>query len=184
MSRERKSRRPNQKQHHHLPHIDIEEHYQFVTFRTADSIDGYLKKLLQQTLSNSKKQLAIDQYLDRSINGAYLNADVLTLLSNYLKTKDAELYDLISYCIMPNHVHLLIKPLDALPRVMQKIKGGSAKQINQMMGRKGRFWAADYYDKLIRDEEHFSVVCRYIKNNPDWLCEAKASPPRFYGIYE
>jgi len=170
--------------HRHLPHLDMENHHQFITFRTRDSVDGYLKKRAQQNLPNGKRQLAIDKYLDQSKNGAYLNDDVLVLFSEFIKTKDTVLYELIAFCIMPNHVHLLIKPLDKLAKVMQKLKGGSAKLINEMLGRKGSFWAVDYYDKLIRDEKHFSVVYEYIKNNPAVLGEAKASPPRFYGIYE
>ena len=172
-----------EKHHRHLPHMDIENHYQFITFRTHDSVDAHLKKLAQQNLPTSKQQLAIDQYLDQSKNGAYLNDDVLLLFSNFMRMKDAALYELVAFCIMPNHVHLLIKPLDKLPGVMQQLKGGSAKLINKMLERKGRFWAVDYYDKLIRDEKHFVVVYQYIKNNPAVLGEAKASPPRFYGIH-
>ncbi len=170
--------------HKHLPHIDEANHYQFITFRTQDSIDPYLKKLAQQNLSHRKQQLAIDQYLDQSNNGTYLNGDILVLLSDFIKSKDTLSYELIAFCIMPNHVHLLIKPLHELARVMQLLKGGSAKLINEAMARRGRFWAADYYDKLIRNEKHFAVVYRYIKNNPVVLGEAKASPPRYYGVYE
>jgi putative transposase len=176
--------RPYKKEH--LPHLDLANHYQFITFRTHDSQDQFLEKLTQQYLENSQQQLAIDQYLDQSHNGAYLNGEVLLLLSQYIKTGDGDRswYELVAYCIMPNHVHLLIKPLDKLPKVMQRLKGGSAKLINEIMNRSGRFWASDYYDKLIRDENHFAVVYQYIKNNAVALCEAKASLPRFYGIYE
>ena len=170
--------------HRHLSHIDIKDHYQFITFRTQDSVDPYLIKLAGQNLPNGRKQLAIDTYLDKSQNGAYLTDDVLLFLSNYLRLKDAVLYELIAFCIMPNHVHLLIKPLCKLTRIMRLLKGGSAKIINEMMRQEGRFWAKDYYDKLIRDENHFTVVHQYIKNNSAALCEAKASPPRFYSIYE
>ena len=45
----------SEKHHSHLPHIDIEGHYQFITFRTQDSSDQYLKKLAQQRLPNSKR---------------------------------------------------------------------------------------------------------------------------------
>ncbi len=168
----------------HLPHIDLKNHYQFITFRTHDSVDGFLKKLTQQNLPNSKQQLAIDQYLDQSNNGAYLNTDVLLLLFEFIKIKDSLLYELIAFCIMPNHVHLLIKPLDTLLKIMQKLKGGSAKLINEKLKRSGRFWAAQYYDKLIRDEKHFLLVYAYIKNNPLVLGEAETSVPRFYGVYE
>jgi putative transposase len=173
-----------EKYHSHLPHIDIENYHQFITFRTQNSTDQYLKKLAQQNQSNSKSQLEIYDYLDQSKNGAYLNGDILILLSRFIQLKNAVLYELIAFCIMPNHVHLLIKPLDNLSRVMQQLKGNSAKLINGQMGRKGRFWAVDYYDRLIRDEKHFTDVYQYIKNNPVSLGEAKASPPRFYGIYE
>ncbi len=36
--------------HKHLPHLDIKNHYQFITFRTYASVDAYLKKLAQQAL--------------------------------------------------------------------------------------------------------------------------------------
>ncbi|MFK5947886.1 MAG: hypothetical protein QM500_03830 [Methylococcales bacterium] len=67
---------------------------------------------------------------------------------------------------------------------MQIIKGSSAKSLNEIMKRKGKFWANEYYDKVIRNQNHFEIVYRYIKNNPFVLGEAKASLPGFYGIYE
>jgi len=79
---------------------------------------------------------------------------------------------------------MLIKPLDKLARVMQLIKGGSSKLINEQMGRKGAFWSSDYYDKLIRDEKHFLLVYDYIRKNHLVLGEAKATLPRFYGVYD
>ena len=96
----------------HLPHIDLADHYQFVTFRTFDSVDDYLRKLEKQNLPNNKRQLIVDEYLDHSTKGAYLNDHVIQLLGDYLSSEERQLYELIAYCIMPNHVHLLIKPLE------------------------------------------------------------------------
>lgn len=172
----------------HLPHIDMEGYYQFITFRTYDSIDAYIRKINLTDLSNKQKQHKIDEYLDSSLNGAYLDDEVLKYLYDFLKSKDGVLYDLVAFAIMSNHIHLLIKPLEKLPLVMQKIKGASAKVINEMLFRNGKFWTSDYYDKAIRDEKHFHIVYEYIKNNPLKLGEAKASLPRgynrFYGKYE
>ena len=67
----------------HLPHLDLVGHYQFITFRTFDSMDGYLKKLSLQNKSNDRKQLDIDRYLDTSCRGAYLQGDVLTTLYDF-----------------------------------------------------------------------------------------------------
>ena len=66
---------------------------------------------------------------------------------------------------------------------MRKIKGKSAKELNEFLGRKGTFWLKDYYDKGIRDERHFGVVYRYIRNNPLKLSE-KDREGRFYGVFE
>lgn len=160
----------------HLPHLDFVGHYQFITFRTFDSTDKFLKKLSLQNKPNNKIQLDVDSYLDDSHNGAYLNGEILITLSSFLKNKDQILYNLIAFFIMPNHVHLLIKPLKKLSSVMHIVKGSSAKLINESMEKNGKFWANEYYDKAIRNEKHFGIVYDYIKNNPLKLSEALASP--------
>jgi len=155
------------KKHSHLPHIDSTEYYQFVTFRTHDSLDEFIQKYnLDSTLSNKEKQLKIDEYLDNSSSGAYLQNEVFDYLYRFLLAQDAKLYDLVAFAIMNNHVHILFKPLESLSMVMKKIKGASAKRINELLGKSGRFWSDDYYDKAIRDERHFWVVYEYIRNNP------------------
>ena len=171
-------------EHKHLHHIDSPNHYQFVTFRTYDSVDLYLKKILSNSLPQNKKQQEADNYLDQSNNGAYLNYRILNFLYEFFRKKDNELYKLMAFCIMPNHVHLLIKPLLELPVMMKNIKGSSAFQINKLLRKKGIFWANEYFDKLIRDEKHYNVVYNYIKNNPRNIILAKDELPRFYGIYE
>lgn len=164
----------------HLPHIDLKGYYQFVTFRTFESVDDFVKKLGLSDKNNKEKQQKIDEYLDISIKGAYFKDDILKYLFEFLITNDKKLYELVAFCIMNNHVHILFKPLESLSKVMQMIKGASAKKINELLGKNGKFWADDYYDKAIRDENHFSVVYGYIKNNPLKIgeinnSEAKAS---------
>lgn len=157
---------PLPKKFKHLKHVDIAGHFQFVTFRTHDSVDGFLKKLAQQDKENKIKQMEVDAYLDQSNAGAYLKGGVLQFFYDFLLSKDGDLYELMAFAIMPNHVHLLIKPKVKLALVMQQIKGSSAVVINKMLGKTDKFWAADYYDKLVWDEHHFGVVYDYIKNNP------------------
>ncbi len=168
----------------HLPHTGIAGYYQFITFRTFDSTDPFLKKLFAQPIENNKKQLTADLHLDKSEQGAYLHGEVLRYLNYFIQRKNHELYQLVAFCTMPNHVHLLIKPLMPLARMMNMFKGISAKEINKIMDRKGVFWAKTYYDKGIRDQKHFDVVYNYIKNNPSKLIEPGITIPRFYGIYE
>ncbi len=171
------------KTHPHLHHIDLKNHYQFITFCTYDSVDAYMTKLAQQKINNRQRQWQIDQYADTSNKGAYLNGDVLQWFSDFLHNQHQQSYELIAFSIMPNHVHLLIKPLMPLDKIMQFIKGVSARYINQQLKYSGKFWAKDYYDKFVRDQEHFLRVYAYIKNNPNVLKENN-NPTRFYGILE
>lgn len=166
--------------HTNLPHI--EGYLQFITFRTFDSVDEFVKRLQNRSIGNSQKQQEIDNYLDSSKNGAYLTDDILRYLYDFLKSKDKNLYELISFCIMPNHVHLLIKPLMQTSKIIKNIKGTSSKHINAILHKSGKFWANDYFDKAIRDEEHFEIVYRYIENNPLKLKKFD-NQERFYGKF-
>lgn len=69
---------------------------------------------------------------------------------------------------MPNHVHTLITPLTGyrISRIVQSIKGFSAKKIIRLFGGGDRVWQPDYYDRMIRNEDHFMRVVKYIEWNP------------------
>ena len=165
---------------HHYSELDS---YQFITFRTQDSIDPYLHKVSKMMeLSVSDRQMKIDEYCDRSNKGYHLNNEIIHILMTYIKSLEPEFYQLIAVSIMPNHVHLLIQQKQDLSIVMQKIKGAMAFKINKLLSRKGHFWEKSYFDKAIRDERHFNTVYEYIKNNADKVNLSDAGI-RFYGIY-
>jgi len=175
---------PPSDKHTNLPHIDLKGYYQFVTFRTHDSIDDFLKRLSSQNdISSNIKQYRIDTYLDTSKKGCYLHTEVLQFLKDFFLKYDKELYELVAFSIMPNHIHILFKQKIKLAQILQQIKGSSAFQINKILERKGTFWEDGYYDKIIRNEDHFSLTYDYIKYNAikAGLDDAKE---RFYGIYE
>ena len=159
------------------------DHYQFVTFRTKDSIDGYIEKLYGGADSEKLKQYKIDSYLDKSEKGAFLNGKIVLDIQKYFQGYDNKMYKLIALTIMPNHVHILFRQKDELKNIMRVLKGGAAHIVNKSLDRKGKVWTSDYFDKLIRDEEHFSLVYDYIKYNAIkvGLDDAKE---RFYGCYE
>ena len=158
-------------------------HYQFVTFRTKDSIDGYIQKLYGSNDSEKLKQYKIDSYLDKSESGAFLNGQVVLDIQKYFQSYDKKMYELVALTIMPNHIHILFKQNDKLKNIMRILKGGSAHIVNTLLDRKGQVWASDYFDKIIRDEEHFSLVYEYIKYNAvkAGLTDAEV---RSYGCYE
>lgn len=166
----------------HLPHIDMVGYYQFVTFRTHDSIDDFLKRISKEDISNSLKQYKVDKYLDTSHKGAYLNGEVVQWFKSFLLSKDGILYNLVAFSIMPNHLHLLFKQKENIATTIKIVKGASAFEINKILNRKGTLWGKGYFDKGIRDQEHFDVVYNYIAHNAEKanLSDAKE---RFHGIY-
>jgi len=167
-----------------LHHYSEKGVYQFVTFRTQDSIDPFLIRLsTNMELSVSVREMKIDAYSDILNKGCYLTGEILTLMMNYITALDAEYYQLYAVSIMPNHVHLLFQQKQDLSLVMQKIKGATAFYINKQLSRKGHFWSKSYFDKAIRDEKHFNIVYEYIKNNAV-KANLNDADLRFYGHYE
>jgi putative transposase len=150
-----------------LPHISLKDHYQFITFRTYKSIDKYVSKIQNNHNIDTKiKQFQIDTYLDNSKNGAYFYGKAIDIIKEVLFEKNNILYEVETFSIMPNHIHILLKQKSELPKIIQHIKGKSAFLLNKHLNLEGKFWHDNYFDKLIRDEKHYGVVYEYIINNP------------------
>ncbi len=69
---------------------------------------------------------------------------------------------------MPNHVHVLftLEGSSNLSFIIQSWKGCTALQANRLLGRTGRFWQPEYFDRLIKTTRQFEFYLRYILNNP------------------
>ena len=81
---------------------------------------------------------------------------------------DGERYRLHAWTIMPNHVHVLLSILPGMPlgTIVGSWKRFTAREGNIVLGRVGEFWQADYWDRFIRNEEHFNNAVAYIRENP------------------
>ena len=76
-------------------------------------------------------------------------------------------YLLHAWVVMPNHVHLLITPQSEVPKLMQNLKGSTARYANRLLGRTGTpFWQNESYDRLVRDADEFRKIENYILQNP------------------
>src|SRR5690606_18388751 len=81
---------------------------------------------------------------------------------------DGERYELASFVVMPNHVHVLFRPLGGhgLSAIVKSWKGFTAREINQRICRTGALWQDEYWDRLIRNERHYFKVAEDIRENP------------------
>ena len=152
--------------HQKLHHISLRNHYQFITFRTHASIDAYVRKLQEMDMTTKLRQYRIDDYLDRCENGAWFFGEHIGTMKEIVLEKNGVLYEVETFCVMPNHLHLLIRQDADLAKIIKFIKGKSAIVFNKRLGLSGRFWAEGYFDKVIRDDAHFEKVYAYVVNNP------------------
>jgi len=111
----------------------------------------------------------IAKYEDQGCGDCWLRDERIgRLVENALLHFDGQRYRLLAWCIMPNHVHLLVETKGGfpLPDLIHSWKSYCAKQSNKILGRNGTFWQRDYLDRYIRDAEHYAAAIRYIEGNP------------------
>lgn len=76
-------------------------------------------------------------------------------------------YDLGAYAVMANHVHVLLLPKIAPSRLLQSLKGSTARQANLILGRTGQtFRQAESYDHWVREADEWQRIVAYIEENP------------------
>jgi putative transposase len=78
------------------------------------------------------------------------------------------LVDILAFCLMPNHYHLLLSPRveGGIPKFMSKINIGHAKYFNQKYKRVGTLFQGRYKQVTVTDETHFLHLPFYIHFNP------------------
>jgi REP element-mobilizing transposase RayT len=173
--------------HHrgYLPHIDTLLAWQSVTFRLWDSlsqavlarVDAALVQMPEDTRCD-ERLCRIHALLDDGL-GSCLLRDHADLVRDIILDGDGRDYRIGAWVVMPNHVHLLVGPPAggeriALAALMQRWKGASARAINTCRGSTGRIWQPDYFDRIIRDQDHATQVVDYILDNPVSAGLAKA----------
>ena len=79
-------------------------------------------------------------------------------------------YDVLlhAYCLMPNHIHLLMTPLssDGISRVLQDLGRRYVRAINHKYNRTGTLWEGRYHSCLIENNTQIIDMYRYIEMNP------------------
>jgi REP element-mobilizing transposase RayT len=178
----------------HLPHYQPAEATFFVTYRLACSLpvlviqnlkDEFHKqtkevmlkvkdvKLREEELYKTQKRYfaKFDDHLDKNLNESYWlkNDTIAGIVADSLHFLADSYFELWAYCIMSNHVHLLISMHANAPilyKVMQRHKSFTATQCNKVLRRHGPFWTRESYDHVVRKDDEFGRIVAYILNNP------------------
>lgn len=95
-------------------------------------------------------------------DGDYLK--YLTLLSKAKKNYNLKIY---AYCLMTNHVHIIIKAsIDNISKMMKWLNSSYALFFNAKYGRLGYVFADRYRSEVIETVDYFKQCIRYIHQNP------------------
>ncbi len=170
-----------------LPHRHQNGKIQYVTFRLYDSLPACvlndLKSWIKSFNDKHPKPWTPDAektylnyvtpYKQRMLDNGYGSCvfkykENRDILSSALFFKDEENYLIHTFVIMPNHVHLLIEPFEEheLEVILKSVKNFSARKINQNIGRNGKLWERESWDRLVRSWKHYERYKQYIKANP------------------
>ena len=165
---------------HSVPHRENKA-LQSITFRLYDSLPKEVIEEIKLKLDINEDDDSCDsiqyqrlrqkiaEYEDAGYGQCFLRDErIAAIMQDTLKHFDGERYQLICWCIMPNHVHVLIEVNEgwSLSRIMHGWRSYTAKEANRILGRTGRFWMEEYYDRYIRDDNHLQKTINYILNNP------------------
>ena len=177
-----------------LPHWVVEHGRYSITLRCTGSLPRTIvlqleeqRRLLQtvepqsQEAENFRRKLflCLDGYLDQGLGFAPLRRhEISTAFHVWLHEYREDNLEFSDFVIMPNHIHLLTRPLflqsvQEFQRIWKLFKGRSARFLNQHLNRSGKFWQSYGYDRWIRSETEYHRWQRYLAKNPEKanLCE-------------
>ncbi len=128
-----------------------------------------------------------------------LLADEVAIVLQHVRSGDPSFYHLFAAAIMPDHMHLLLKPNEGvqLSRIMKGIKGVSARKVHLFRqtrmsgpptGMSGPpvhspLWQDESFDRIVRDQAEYEEKLRYVYYNPvkRGLTQDPANYPGWYG---
>ena len=90
-------------------------------------------------------------------------------LGNLAEWKTAYGCKVYAYCLMTNHVHLIIDPgeePERLGQLMKRIAGRQTRYVNRLEGRSGTLWEGRYKSSPIENDAYLLACCRYVDLNP------------------
>ncbi len=174
----------------YLPHWTCENAIYHVVFRLADSLpksvleswsrerDAIVEvaQQMRRGLSETEEKRLVylhsenvEKYLDAGHGECLLmRSEFAELVANALKHFDGERYRLHAWCLMPNHVHIIVDMIDSykLSEVVHSWKSFTSNIVNRTLGRNGQLWQREAYDHIIRSEKEYRFQLSYVLDNP------------------
>jgi len=116
----------------------------------------------------------LEKWMDAGHGSCVLqDSNVRKIVCETIENKHQEQYRLLSYVVMPNHVHVLVSPLgeQTLSKIIQSWKSISSRKIKKLNGDDWPDWQKESFDYIVRSIESLEKFKKYIEENPRGLGE-------------
>jgi REP element-mobilizing transposase RayT len=170
-----------------LPHLQKDGCSYFVTFRLRDAVAVRPKAGANQRLRDSATVLAAATIAAASEPPLTLGScalkrpELAAIVQDALLHFDGQRYVLSAWCVMPNHVHVVVTPRGErrLSAILHSWKSFTATRIDRILGVSGGLWERESFDHLIRSADHFEQFVWYTEENPvaAGLCDKASEWP-------
>jgi len=87
-------------------------------------------------------------------------------LESIIKAKKKGKFKIYGYCLMDNHIHMLIKEDEEIGKIIKRITVGYVGWHNKRHERTGHLFQNRYLSEPVETEDYFITVLRYIHQNP------------------
>src|SRR5688572_12859098 len=142
-----------------LPHWDAQHAIYFVTFNLFDAIPRHVRAQIREEAEAKLRILGADEpaiehwmharlgeSLDESRGSCFMRAErIAGIVADAITHFDGTRYELLAWCVMPNHVHVVLTLSDRIDRVIHSWKSFTSKASNRLLNREGAFWQDDYW---------------------------------------
>jgi hypothetical protein len=113
----------------------------------------------------------VDPWLDQGVGSCLMKSpEPVQLVADALHRSHGSRCELGCYVIMPNHVHVVMRPLapesDSLDMILKHWKASSARSLNETLKTSGTLWQRETFDHIVRDAEQLWRIFQYIAANP------------------
>jgi putative transposase len=93
--------------------------------------------------------------------------DYLAFLKALGDLKQRKKFHLYGYCLMPNHIHVVIRPLEGtISRIVQSLLVSHTQRYHRCHRSGGHVWQGRFKSPVIQDDDHLLAVLRYAEANP------------------
>ena len=95
--------------------------------------------------------------------------DYLYYLTNLAEWKQAYGCKIYAFCLMTNHIHLIVDPGDRpehIGKLMKRVAGRQTRYVNRLEGRTGTLWEGRFKSSPIDNNHYLLACCRYVEMNP------------------